>query len=582
MSGPALPPGFQWEGNPPPAPANAGPPVVLPPGFQWEGQPPTTPPTWGDSFKDAAQTAGPSLARGTAALAGMAGDGASLLNKGIDKAESAMGLSPPPLPDVLPTTKNISDATGVSDMHQPTTGLGKVTDSVGGMIPGALMGGANSVRQLGGNLLRYAVAPGAAAEGAGELADYSGLPPWASKVIRAATSLGTSAFGPRVVSPLPAPPKLAANVDTLTNAGVTGIKAGQATGSPQLGLWEDVLSPRAVDNQQSSYTNAGLKIAGVPNPNGLEHGAGGTVEKLFNDASTKYDAAIRGNTFTPDAQTVADMAATRAKYLGAPGQPGSAGNPGLYGADTEDAVRAAMLRATNLIRANGGTLPAADYQTLRSSINSAAMGAPAAKAAALREVVENLDGTMSRSIAAANPGNPGASGAFDTARDAYKRALVIEKAANMAGPGIAQENISPAQLASASKSVYGDQYGANNPFGELAKSGQAVLRTPATSYTSERQRINSIMQGVGAAGGAIIGGQSGAGTEGNVLGLLLGETAGQTAVRSAAKLALMNPVSQFWLKNQAAAHVPGLLSTAPGALSVLRTAGQIPGLLSPQ
>jgi hypothetical protein len=578
LEAPALPEGV------PPGPA----------GFTLEGGP-TTAPTWADSIKDAGQTALPSLARGAAALAGTPGDAATGLNTGIDAAERAMGLAPDrALSDLIaphpaaqygtgkfsPSTQNISDATGVSGLYQPHSGLGKVTDSILQLAPGAVTGGANSLRQLGGNILRYAVAPGAVSEGAGELADKY-LPSWASGPIRAATALATSAFGPRVVSPNWADPKLTANVGTLNDAGVTSIKAGQATNSRQLRTWEDVLSPHAVDDQQSQFTNAGLKLAGVPNPNGLEHGVngvGGTVGALFDNASAKYDAAIKGNTFTPDAQTVSDMAATRAKYLGPPGQPGSAGNPGLYGADTEDAVRAAMLRVTNVIRANGGTMPAADYQTLRSSLNTAAMGAPAAKAKALGEVIDNLDNTMSRSIAATNPAG---AGAFDDARDAYRRALTIKEAANMAGPGIAQENISPAQLSAASASIYGDRYnGAQNPFADLSRAGQAVLRTPSTTMTSERARINGMLTGVGAAGGAILGGGSGV-PDANVLGLLLGETVGQPIVRGAAKLALMNPVTQGWLKYQGATHVPGLLSTTPGALSVLRTANQIPGLFSP-
>ena len=592
MSDNALPPGFKWEGDPPPASALASPavavPSTLPDGFQWEGDAPTTAPTWGDSLADTVQHLPSDAVRAVTGFAGTAGAAKGLVNDGLDKLSVILGADPAKIAasraqldadNILPTPGGLTAKAAAAGLPTdlPTSGMGKTADAVISGMPAAFTGGASSLPQVAGNLARYAVAPGLASEGAGALADAGGLPPWASRIARVAAGLATSAFGPRVISPNWADPKLTANVGTLNDAGVTSIKAGQATNSRQLSTWEDVLSPHAVDDQQSQFTNAGLKLAGVPNPNGLEHGVDGstgTVGSLFNAASAKYDAAIKGNTFTPDQQTVADMAATRAKYLGPPGQPGSAGNPGLYGADTEDAVRAAMLRVTNVIRANGGTLPAADYQTLRSSISSAAAGAPAAKAKALGEVVDNLDNTMSRSIAATNPAG---SGAFDDARDAYRRALTIEKASNMAGPGIAQENISPAQLSAASASIYGDRYnGAQNPFADLSRAGQAVLRTPSTSMTSERARVNNMLTGIGAAGGALLGGKTGV-PDPQVLGLLLGETVGQPIVRGAAKLALMNPASQWWLKNQNAAHVPGLLSAPPGQLQTIQGLLSLPG-----
>jgi hypothetical protein len=191
-----------------------------------------------------------------------------------------------------------------------------------------------------------------------------------------------------------------------------------------------------------------------------------------------------------------------------------------------------------------------------------------------------MDSAMEASIGRNNPNDLGA---FQQARGGYKRALVVEKAASMAGPGIAQGDISPAQLASASKAVYGTRAYERgyDPFSDLSQPGVAILKQLPDSGTSQRARINGLIRAGGAGVGALLGNHFGGATEGGVLGLLLGESVGEPIVRGALRRTIMSRPVQGYLGNQVAAGVPGLLSTAPGALSVLRTAGQIPGLLSP-
>jgi hypothetical protein len=569
-----LPEGFQWEGTPPTAKA---PPTVaapaLPDGYQWEGEPPNTPPTWADSLRDARDTAGPSIVRGLNQLGGTLGDVQTGVKDAADWAFKKLGMDPAEVAayrakmdastPAYPTTQQMTDMTGTGDLHQPTTGLGKVTNSIGEMVPGAATGGVGWR-----NMLRFAVAPGATSEGAGELADYAGLPSWASKTIRAATALGTSAFGPRVVSPLPASPKRIANSEVLDNAGVTQT-AGDRTGSPGLNVWEDTLDPTRHDLQKTQYTNAALKRAGVANPDGLDHEAGGSLDTLLGQASTKYNAVTGRNVFAADAPLVTDLNATRAKYTG---------TPGLYNDETVNAVNGAQARIAKVIRAGGGQMSGADYQTLRSDLRGAAMNASGDKADALHDIVNRLDNAMERAIGRTNPADQGL---FADARDSYKRALVIKKAATMAGPGIAQGDISPAQLGSASQSIYGSRYGANNPFSDLTRAGNAIMKPVASSMTSERQRVNDYIRSGATLGGAALGAKTGGATEAAVLGLLAGNEIAQPIVRGVTRYGLMSRPVQGYLGNQVAAGVPGLLSTAPGALSILRTTGQIPGLFSP-
>lgn len=524
-------------------------------------------PTWADSAKDAAQTALPSLARGAAALAGLPGDAASALNMGIDKATSALGASPPPLPDVLPTTKNISDVTGVSGLHQPTTGTGKVVNAIGEMAPAALMGPGS----VASNLARFAVAPGAVSEAAGQIADKAtNLPDWASPAIRATTALGTAAFGHKLITPRPVPPQFTADVGALRDAGVP-VSAGDATNNPNLRWWENDLNPGGNPTQREAFTNAALRRGGVAHPEGLQHGAGGTVDNLLTDTGARLDALEGRNRMEGDTQLGDALRDTWRQYASV--TPPSARAP---------IVTNTIRELGDAIPANGGSLPGDVYQSLRSRLRDAqrATKTDAPLQEAIGDMASHLDDAMERSIGRNNPNDLGA---FQQARGDYRRALVIEKAAGMAGPGIAQGEISPAQLASASKAVYGKRAYERgyDPFSTLSQPGVAVLKQLPDSGTSQRNRINSVIRaggaGIGAAIGGHMGGVGGAG-EGGVLGLLLGESVGEPIARAIARRAIMNPVTQGYLGNQALPRLPGLLSTRPGQVM---GAQDLSGLLSP-
>jgi hypothetical protein len=145
--------------------------------------------------------------------------------------------------------------------------------------------------------------------------------------------------------------------------------------------------------------------------------------------------------------------------------------------------------------------------------------------------VEALDNAAERSVTRFNPGD---AGEFGRARGDYKRALVLEKAATAAGESPARGYISPAQLASAAKSIYGRRAfeRGQTPFSDLGQAGAAVLKAIPDSGTSQRMRIDHAISAItGAATGALgfhLGGVAHI-ADSAIGGLILGERLGHFA-----------------------------------------------------
>lgn len=572
---PALPEGFQWDGTPPLAAAPS-----LPDGFQWEGTPPGPAPTWADSAKDAAQTALPALARGVTGLAGLPGDINSAITGVSGKIANLLGADPAetaaynakvnasPL-NVLPTSKGINDFTGVSDLHEPTTGIGKAVDAVGQMVPAAAMGPGGLLR----NLARFAVVPGVVSETAGQIADKAtSLPDWAAPAIRAATAVAASSRLPfRAISPNPAAPERAAMVNTLNNEGVTGITAGQRTGSRGLKWTESVLadtpfsghSAEAINTQAGEqFTGAALRRAGITAPRATPD----VMDAAFNRIGGDFDRLGANNRMEGDTQLGTDLQAAWHNYA-------SMVNPSARAPIIEDTIR----DIGNAIPANGGALPGATYQALRSRLAAAARGSNDPQLShALSNMTEGLDDAMERSIARNNPADVGQ---FDTARRQYRNMLVLERAAGGAGEQAAGGLITPAALASATKQVQGARafVRGQGDFAELARAGQGVMLPLPQSGTQPRENVMHNLQLAGIlAGETGVGAAAGAQTSGSKEGTALG-AAGGIAVPAILGRVLMSRPGQRYMGNQVAARVPGLLSTPQGQLMI---ANELRGLLS--
>jgi hypothetical protein len=169
--------------------------------------------------------------------------------------------------------------------------------------------------------------------------------------------------------------------------------------------------------------------------------------------------------------------------------------------------------------------------------------------------------------------------AFRAANDFYRRALVLRDAATRSGAGPAIGHITPANLASAAESVYGEASRAAgaNPFSELARNGQIALGEMNSSGTSERAHVRELLK----VPGYLLGGGLGFGVgsslginEGPLAGIWLGHSMAPVLdplVRAGLRNTVLSPAMQRILGNQVARHasdvisVPGLLGTVNAA-----------------
>jgi hypothetical protein len=160
---------------------------------------------WGGTAADVAKGAGTGLVRGVEGLIGLPGDLSDLVGRGVQAAGDMLGLPRPPAgaPKALaraiapPTSSDVVNAETAltGGLHEPQTRAAKYAETIASLAPGALAGPGSTA----GNLARFAVAPGAASEAAGEL---TGDNPWARNI----AAILTAALAPRLVTPIPAAP----------------------------------------------------------------------------------------------------------------------------------------------------------------------------------------------------------------------------------------------------------------------------------------------------------------------------------------------------------------------------------------
>jgi hypothetical protein len=264
---------------------------------------------------------------------------------------------------------------------------------------------------------------------------------------------------------------------------------------------------------------------------------------------------VARNRVDPDMQLVNDMRGVHGTYNDV---------PGLYPQETVNAVNGAVDRVMNTMFNNpaGQGMTGAEYQTMRSNLRAAAQGATdPQRAEALHGITNALDDAMERTIQRTNPADAGAWG--QTRRD-YRNALVLQRWAGA-------QNMTPSTLAQAAKAVYGkNQYArGHDDFSDLSEAARNILKQYQDSGTARRMQIEGLLKGVGGVlgfgAGAAHGGGAGA-AEGGVAGLLLGELAGPMIARPAARAALMNPLTQRALSNQA---LPYRFETSPSTIALM-------------
>jgi hypothetical protein len=529
-------------------------------------------PTWGETAIDAAKGIGKGLAQGAAAIPGMVGDAATGLNSGIDSVEQLLGASPPALAPgkYTPNTQNISDLTRASSLPDATTGIGKTAQNVAQFIPGALTPGGEG--SWIAKALKFGVAPGLASEGAGALADAGGASPGTKAATQLAASLLAPGVAGRVVSPLQN--KNAGHAMDIADLVSEGVKptAGQAVDSEGLRTLESVIGSSKINEKQGKkLTNAAFQRVGMDVPDGIvrsRNGTPGTIDKMMTDAGADYDGIAARNTFRLDGQGATELNDIHSKYAA----------PGPYTPDTTNAINGTLTRVRDLLQAGvPGKISGPDYIAMRSNIRAAARNADPQRAEGLNDIVNSLDAAFERNLSANSPD----AGALPAANRNYRNALVLQHAAAAAGADTAKGTITPANLASAAKSIYGkgSYVRGYDDFSDLAGPAVSSLARIPDSGTSKRLAVLAGLGSVTGAAGYALGSKynTDTGNDSPIAGLLLGEGPGAGLLAAAiARPLLMNRLTQGYLKNQAMTHTPGLLSL-PGAMTA---ANGTRGLLS--
>jgi hypothetical protein len=162
--------------------------------------------------EDVAKSAGIGLAKGAIGIPGLPGDLAAALphaadylrGKAVDYGlmskeaaekdrarEEAKGMRNIPLPSSADIRGAVEQKTG--PFYEPQTRAGRYAQSATEFVPAAVLGGGGVAR----NALRYGVAPGLAAEAAGEATQGTGLETWA----RVGAALGVGGIGGLVSQP---------------------------------------------------------------------------------------------------------------------------------------------------------------------------------------------------------------------------------------------------------------------------------------------------------------------------------------------------------------------------------------------
>jgi hypothetical protein len=532
-----------------------------------------------------AKAFGSGVVKGGAELAGLPGDAKALVEAGLNKIMPAPpdkvakgGLSTlvtgeQPKPEdswygkmvsslesarsalELPTSEsNLEAVKKVVPLHEPQTTAEKYASTVGEFLPGAMAAPGES---MVAKAVQYAAVPGVASQAATQAT--ANAPPWLQSAAPIAAAIATPGIARKLITPIGSPLERQAMVEALRGEGVQPT-AGQQTGNQWLKYWEGDLNPGRNEQQGEQFTQAALRRIGVDEPRATI-GPNGNVTRAADRIGNNFDTLSARNTFRPDQQLAQDLRDVHTEYNGV---------AGLYTPETTGAINGAIKRVADILGASSGTMmTGAEYQSLRSQINKAAMDAASnpGKARGLRDIVEGLDDAMERSIAANNPAD---AGAWSQARRNYRNLLVIEKARSAAGEGAASGLISPAQLASAAKQVYGKRayLRGYDDFSNLAEPAVGTMTPLLDSGTSQRNRINELIRGgsglVGAllgggAGGSIIGSATGAG-EGGIMGFLAGEGAApfiEPGARRVLNSVLMSrPMQRGYLPNNVLPKTP--------------------------
>lgn len=392
---------------------------------------------------------------------------------------------------------------------------------------------ASALEGAGYGALSGAGASDGSLEGIAEGAGYGLVGGGALGLAMPSIMRGVSTAGRKVLSPFTSSPERQAAAAALGREGVE-TTAGQRLGNDRLRYAEAELGGRKVadkiERQGEQFTSAILKRAGI----NASRATPDVIDDGFRVIGQQFDDLAARNQLLPDKKLAQDLGAVWRDYASL--VPESRRAPVVMG----------MIQDFGKTLGRG-SLDGTAYQSARSRLDGMARRAvndPELQDA-LYGLRNALDTGMERSLARTNPRDLGA---WRKVRNEYRNMLVIERAATGAGENVAMGIISPAQLRAATVTKHARRNYARGKgdFAELARSGEAVMRSMPNSGTAGR--LNAQNLGIGLAG--ILGAGAGTAT-GDPSNAALGALAGFAAPRMAGAM-LMNPAVQKYLSNQVA------------------------------
>lgn len=499
---------------------------------------------------DVAKESGKGLLRGTANLVGGIADDFMEPIREIVSAGRSLAGKPNEQPADPGYGSQITHAAGIEASPKTTAGryagatgevLGNPATYLGpGSMPGKVLTGATSA--LG-------------AEAAGDLAESAGAGKGGQVAARLAGAVAAGkapAGAARLVTPLPSTAERQAAVQVLAHEGVDAQTAGQTTGSKATQYWENHLgdapgaggaATTARDEAGRQFTAAALRRAGIANE---DLATPQVIDGAFHRIGGEMDAIAARNNAVQDTQFVQEMNAARDEYQATVQQ-------GSRRAVVDNVIDDFTDRLTQ-----NPVITGEQYQRFRSRLTRLQRGAAddPEYSQVLGDYVEAMDGMMARSIT-----NPADMAAWQEARRQYRNLIPLARASVGAGEQAAEGVITPARLRTV---LAGSQRGARDyargrgDFADLTRAGNFILTPLPNSGTAQREMARAATTAIGGGLGMLAGGSVEA-----AAGMAAGAAAPGVAGR-----ALMSPLAQGYLSNQAAPNLPAALQY-PAAKAIL-------------
>ncbi len=325
-----------------------------------------------------------------------------------------------------------------------------------------------------------------AASGAAIGAGIGGAVPVVARGIGAAVG--------RTITPMSTSPERAAAARVLEREGVP-LSAGQKSGSKALQYAESFLgdsvgaggqASKAMEAQGEAFTSAAMKRVGASGratPDNI-FAVRDRIGNEFTDLSAR-------NTLQADRQLGQELGLALREY------------DRVLPAEQRQIVGNLASDIVERIKAGNGTIPGADYQTIRSRLSRLAQNNRQTDpdfSGAVRSMRDALDNNMARSI------SPEDAGAWQQARREWRNLKSLEKAAAAGGENAALGIVSPAQIRIAASQGAGNRAGyarGEGDFAELARAGNALMTPLPNSGTAQRGGL--VAQGGGFSGAAAAG-----------------------------------------------------------------------------